>query len=362
MAMPSVLVVGPSWVGDTVLAQPLLKLVHARSGAPSIDVLAPPWTAPLIRRMPEVRRVVESPFAHGELNLTGRRRLARELRGAAYDQAIVLPNSFKSALIPFLAGIPARTGYLGELRFGLLTDVRRVDRRHQPQIAQRYAALGLPRRDALPDPLPAPGLTVDEAGRQALLARLGLDAGRPAAALCPGAEYGPAKRWPARHFAGLARALAQRGCTVWLIGSARDATLGAEITAAAEGACVNLCGATTLDEAVDLLAAAALVVSNDSGLMHVAAALGRPLIALYGSSSPTYTPPLSREARILSLALACSPCFRRECPLGHFNCMVQLTPDRVLAEIDFDRISGSGQVAERANSATAPQSPVRPQP
>jgi len=206
-------------------------------------------------------------------------------------------------------------------------------------MAQRYAALGLPRGEALRLPLPALRLRVDENRRRALLDRFGLDRGRPAAALCPGAEFGPAKRWPPRYFAELAQGLAARGLAVWLIGSQHDRQAAAEIEQSAGGVCRNLCGETTLAEAIDLMASAALVVSNDSGLMHVAAALGKPLVALYGSTSPDYTPPLSANAQVLKLDLPCSPCFQRECPLGHFNCMMQLTPDRVLAAVDFDRIS-----------------------
>jgi len=334
-----ILVVGPSWVGDTVLAQPLFKLLHARHAGLALDVLAPRWTFALLERMPEVRRAIESPFGHGDLKLGERRRLGRALRAEGYDQAIVLPHTFKSALVPFFAGIRTRTGYIGELRHWILNDARRLDRERLPQMAQRYAALGLPRGEALKQPLPALGLRVDEAGRRALIARLELDRGRPAAALAPGAEYGPAKRWPARYFGELAQGLAAHGCAVWVIGSKNDRQAGAEIERHSGGVCRNLCGETTLAEAIDLLASAALVVSNDSGLMHVAAALGKPLIALYGSSSPGYTPPLSPNARILKLDLPCSPCFQRECPLGHFNCMMQLTPDRVLAAVDFDRIS-----------------------
>src|SRR5512134_359814 len=337
--MRSILVVGPSWVGDTVLAQPLFKLLHARHASLALDVLAPRWTFSLLERMPEVRRTIENPFAHGELKLGARRRLGRALGAEGYDQAIVLPNTFKSALVPFFAGIRTRTGYVGELRHWILNDARRLDRERLPQMAQRYAALGLPRGEALRLPLPALALQVDEAARRALLARLGLDRGRPAAVLAPGAEYGPAKRWPARYFGELAQGLAAHGCSVWLVGSQNDRQAGAEIERHSGGVCRNLCGETTLAEAIDLLASAVLVVSNDSGLMHVAAALGKPLIALYGSSSPAYTPPLSPNARILKLDLPCSPCFKRECPLGHFNCMMQLTPDRVLAAVDFDRIS-----------------------
>ena len=337
--MHRILVVAPSWIGDTVLAQPLFKLLHARHAGLALDVLAPRWTLPLLERMPEVRRVIPSPFLHGDLKLGERRRLGRELGREGYDQAIVLPNTFKSALVPLFARIRLRTGYLGELRHWVLNDARRLDAKRLPQLAQRYAALALARGENLRLPLPPPALRVDEAARRALLARLGLDRGRPAAVLCPGAEYGPAKRWPAHYFAELAQGFAARGCAVWLIGSQSDREAGAEIERAAGGVCRNLCGDTTLTEAINLLASSAVVVSNDSGMMHVAAALGRPLVALYGSSSPAFTPPQSSNARILKLDLPCSPCFKRVCPLGHFNCMMQLTPDRVLAAVDFDRIS-----------------------
>jgi heptosyltransferase-2 len=336
--MQRILVVGPSWIGDTILAQPLLKLLHAHNPGLALDMLAPPWTLPLLARMSEIRRAIPNPFGHGDLKLGERRRLGRELAGEGYDQAIVLPNTFKSALVPLFAGIPVRTGYVGEMRHWLLSDARRLDKERQPQLAERYAALALPRGEALELPLPGPFLRIEETARRATLERLGLDRARPAAALCPGAEYGPAKRWPARYYAELAQGFAARGFSVWLVGSASDRAIGEEIAQAATGICRNLCGETSLSEAIDVLASSTVVVSNDSGLMHVAAALGRPLVALYGSSSPAYTPPLSRSAQILKLDLPCSPCFRRECPLIHFNCMMQLAPDRVLAAVDFDRI------------------------
>lgn len=331
------LVVGPSWIGDTILAQPLFRLLHAAHPELMLDVMAPEWTLPLLKRMPEVRQAILNPFSHGELKLGARRRLGQELRSARYDQAIVLPNSFKSALLPYFARIPLRTGFRGEMRWGLLNDVRTLDEPTLPLMAQRYAALANVANEP-PAVLPDVQLDIDVAARAATLARLGLDMKRPVAALCPGAEYGPAKRWPPHHFAELGRQLAARGLAVWLIGSSRDQALGAEIATLSEGACRNLCGRTTLDEAIDLLASSVLVVSNDSGLMHVAAAVGKPVVALYGSSSPRFTPPLSAAAKIVRLDLPCSPCFKRACPLGHFNCMMQLTPDRVCAAIDFDKI------------------------
>lgn len=332
----NILVVGPSWVGDTILSQPLLRLLKQQHPGAQIDYLAPSWTLPLLARMPEVRLGITNPFGHGALQLAARRRLARTLRSAAYDQALVLPNSFKSALIPWFADIPRRTGFRGEARWGLINDLRRLDPARLPQMVQRFAALALPPESPLPEPLPRPALQSSPEQQQRLLARLGLTLEKPVVAFCPGAEFGPAKRWPETHFAALANLLAARGCAVWLIGSPRDHAVAAAIAQASTA--VNLCGRTDIAEAADLLAATRLVVTNDSGLMHTAAAVGRPVIALYGSSSPHFTPPLSSDARIVTLGLECSPCFKRECPLGHLKCLKDLEPARVCAEIDFARI------------------------
>ena len=328
------LVVGPSWIGDAVLSHALILRLKELDPAQSVDVLAPPWALPVYRRMPEVGATIALPFGHGDLKLGERRAFARTL--PAYDRAIVLPNSWKSALVPWHAGIPRRTGYRGEMRFGILNDVRVLDERALPLIVERYAALAQPAGEALRRPVPQPRLAVDAARRDQALARLGLARDRPAAAFAPGAEYGPAKRWPARHFASLARTLAQRGWQVWLLGSARDAPVTREIHGLAGEACIDLAGRTSLDDAIDLLAAAERVVTNDSGLMHVAAALDRPTAALFGSSSPRFTPPLSARARVISLELACSPCFARVCPLGHTDCLVKLEPSRVLDGLDLE--------------------------
>jgi heptosyltransferase-2 len=321
-----------------VISQVLLQLLAQRHPGAQIDYLAPPWTLPLLARMPEVHRGIVNHFGHGALQLGTRRRLGLELRAGRYDKALVLPNSWKSALPPWFAGIPLRTGFRGEARWGLLNDLRRLDPQKLPQMAERFAALALPADAALPAPLPRPALQSTATQQQQLLARLGLDAAKPAVAFCPGAEYGPAKRWPEKHFAELARMLAARGYAIWLVGSPKDHAVAETIARHAAGLCTNLCGKTDIAEATDLLAAARLVVTNDSGLMHVAAAVGRPVIALYGSSSPQFTPPLATDARILTLNLECSPCFKRSCPLGHLKCLNDLAPGRVFAEIDFARI------------------------
>ncbi len=330
--MTRVLIVAPNWIGDTLLAQPLFARLHAARPGLALHAVAPSWTAPVLARMPEIEEVIEAPLVHGRLQLGARLRLAGVLRANRYDEVIVLPNSWKSALAPFLAGIPRRVGFVGEARYGLLNVRYRLDEAAVPLMAERYAMLAAPPGEPLSRPLAPPRLEVDEANLAITIARLGLDRSRPVAAFCPGAEFGPAKRWPARHFAALARALAARGRRVWLIGSAGDRAIGDEIAKLANGAAINLCGRTDLAAAIDLLSIAEVVVSNDSGLMHVAAALHRPLVALYGSSSPAHTPPLA-PARLVSLGIECSPCFQRECPLGHFKCMNDLLPERVLAEI-----------------------------
>jgi heptosyltransferase-2 len=206
-----------------------------------------------------------------------------------------------------------------------------LDKTALPLMAQRYAALGLDRGEALPQRLPQPRLKVDEEQRKATIAALGLGAAERAVALCPGAEYGPAKRWPPAYFAELARSLQRDGDAVWLVGSAKDAPIAEDIVRLSGGACVNLCGKTTLDQAIDVLASVRLTIANDSGLMHVAAAVGTPLLAIYGSSTPAHTPPMSDKAQVVKLDIECSPCFERTCPLGHFNCMMMLKPERVRA-------------------------------
>jgi heptosyltransferase-2 len=325
-----VLVVAPSWVGDAILSEPLIALLHSRPGQPIVDVLAPPWCGPVYARMRGVGRVIDSPFPHGRFDWRGRRALARKLADDGYARAVVLPNSWKSALVPWLAGIRHRTGYRGEARWGLLNDVRTLRPRDLPRLVERFAALATSPGEAMPV-APAPVLVPDLANRAAFLRAHELSA-EGVAILCPGAEYGPAKRWPAEHFAELAAKLLSDGLQVWLVGSPNDKSAAAAVLGAAgkDAARIrDLVGRTDLGTAIDVLSLAAVAISNDSGLMHAAAAVGVPLVALFGSSSPAYTPPMSPVARIGRIDIVCSPCFKRECPLGHFKCMQDLSPQAV---------------------------------
>ncbi|WP_136247190.1 lipopolysaccharide heptosyltransferase II [Halomonas borealis] len=324
-----ILVVGPSWVGDMVMAQSLFKTLKARDPAARIGVVAPAWSRPILERMAEVDEVAALEVGHGEFGWAARRRLAAGLRGR-FDRAIVLPRSWKSALVPFLARIPRRVGFHGEQRFGLLNERRRLDKTLLDQTVKRFVSLGLPAAEAAQGDfaIPRPALRRDEASLASLHEALGLGR-RPAIAMMPGAEYGPAKQWPLAHFRTLAEALVAEGFEVRVIGGPKDDTAGETIAEGIEHA-HNLCGKTRLADAVDLLADCRQAVTNDSGLMHVAAAAGTRVQAIYGSSSPAYTPPLTEEAHIHYLALDCSPCFARTCPLGHTNCLKQQPPERLL--------------------------------
>tara|TARA_R110001592_G_scaffold363043_1_gene679537 strand:- start:14354 stop:15406 length:1053 start_codon:yes stop_codon:yes gene_type:complete len=331
-----ILVVGPSWVGDMVMSQVLyIYLQQTRPGV-AIDVLAPVWSEPLLQRMPEVRSAINMPLGHGELGLGRRWGLARRLRSQDYDQALLLPNSLKSALVPFFAGIPRRTGWRGEQRYGLLNDLRRLDEKALPLMVQRFLALGQNAGEPLPEELPSPHLVVDRAQADQVLQRFHLAPDRPLLALCPGAEFGSAKRWPAAHYAELAARYLELGWQVVLLGSANDRSVTGEISGLCESNrdCVDLAGHTRLAEVVDLLSKATAVVSNDSGLMHIAAALARPLVVVYGATSPAFTPPLNDNAAMVVSDIDCAPCFARECPLGHHGCMRYTPMQRVAEELD----------------------------
>lgn len=330
-----------------VMAQALFQLLKRNEPDRSIDILAPAWSLPIVARMPEIRSGIAAETGHGEVGFRKRWRIAKALRGGRYDRAIVLPRSFKSALIPWLAGIPRRTGFRGESRWGLINDVRKFDRDVLDQTVKRFVALGVEKTEPLP-PAGFPTLTTDADRQRELLEALQLDGQERIVALMPGAEYGPAKCWPRDHFAALARSLHDDGYAVWVLGSDKDAPAGRHI--AEHSAAIDLCGRTSLQDVIDLLGLCEQAVSNDSGLMHIAAAVGPHVHALYGSSSPIFTPPLTGKSDVHYLALDCSPCFQRDCPLGHFKCLRDLAPDSVLERIRAAGTNDSGFAGDTVKS------------
>lgn len=339
MALPKkILIISPAWIGDIVISQALLKYIKQQHAETIIDMLAPRWSHELLATMPEINEIFDLPIGRGQFQLKQRWQLGRSFRKKMYQQAIILPNSWKSAIIPLAAGIPLRTGWRGEMRFGLLNDWRILDKKKYPMMIQRFLALGIARTSAN-KPIDwqryKPCLAIKPERINPNLKNLSLAIkDKPLLILCPGAAFGPAKRWPADYFAKIAHVKKAEEWQVFLLGAQSDEAIGDSIQKLSGNACINLIGKTSLLQALNLLAMATLVISNDSGLMHLAAALRRPLIALYGSSSPEFTPPLSEKAKILYLELNCSPCFERNCPLVHLNCLKQLKPNLVLRTIN----------------------------
>lgn len=337
------LVVGPSWVGDMVMAQSLFMTLKTRHPGATIGVVAPAWSKPILERMPEVDEVLSLAVGHGEFGLANRRELAGRLKGR-FDRAIVLPRSWKAALVPFMARIPERVGFLGEHRYGLLKERRKLDKQVLDQTVKRFVSLGLPLDEAMSGgfAIPKPRLSIDRNNLVNLRLAHALSS-RPAIGMMPGAEYGPAKQWPLGYFHDLAARLIEDGFEVRVLGGPKDHEAGETIVKGLSHA-HNLCGQTQLADAVDLLADCRQVVTNDSGLMHVAAAVGVRIHALYGSSSPAYTPPLTDNAVIHYLGLSCSPCFARTCPLGHTNCLNQLGVEQVYQSMRADRQRAGGVI------------------
>ncbi len=329
-----ILVLGPAWVGDMVLAQSLFKTLKAHNPNCVIDVAAPAWTLPLLERMPEVAGKIALPFKHGELAFWQRIAFGKSLKQAGYTQSIILTNSLKSALLPWAAGIKQRTSFLGEMRYGLINDIRALDKAILKKTVERFVFLGLKTNQKLPAAIPNPQLVTNPQAALATLTKLGISSPQQKVlGLCPGAEYGEAKRWPAEYYAEVANDALNKGWQVWLFGSDKDIAVTNQINQLTQNRCQNLGGKTKLGEAIDLMALCDTVISNDSGLMHVAAALNIKLIAIFGSSDPYHTPPISSKAVIQYLGLDCSPCFQRTCPLGHLNCLKQISPTTIANQL-----------------------------
>ena len=334
-ARQRILVVAPNWIGDALMALPLIAAIKQASPASSVCVIAPATVARVLRRSSLIDETIETIWPHGGLQLKGRLAMALSLRQQKFSAAVILPNSFKSALVPLLARIPQRVGYIGEARNLILTASLPNPAKRSP-MAQQYLALSKLLMAELGSPaIASPRLAIEPAEVNAVYQRFGLDRSRRTVVFCPGAEYGPAKRWPARHFGRLGELITATypGTQLVVAGAAGDVDTATAIAAAFGASIISTAGKTSVDDAIALLAGADLVVSNDSGLMHVAAALDRPLVALYGSTDPEHTPPESLKARIMWLRVECSPCFQRVCPLGHTKCLVEMTPESVYAAI-----------------------------
>jgi len=332
--LQKILIVAPSWVGDMVMSQTLLKQLKMKYGNDTIiDILVNSWAQDVVKRMSEVNDVHCNPFVHGELGLPKRYALGKSLRKYGYDQAYILPNSFKSALIPFFAQIKKRIGFIGEMRYGLLNIYYKLDKEQLPLMIDRFCALA--NDGNKPSFIASPKLTIDRDNQVRILEQLKLNLSKPVICFCPAAEYGPAKRWPTGHFARLADMLQTKGYQVWVMGSAKDTDIADDLInqTVLKSHLHNLCGKTSLVDVIDLLACAQTVISNDSGLMHVACAVDVPVIALYGSSSPGFTPPLSDKAQIYKIDLECAPCFQRTCKYGHYNCLNNILPETILGMI-----------------------------
>ncbi len=329
------LIIGPSWVGDAVLTEPLITRLKHQTPNQTITVFAPAYTHGVYRRIPAVDHIRENPFPHRSLALLSRKKMGCTLRKEAFDEAYVLPNSWKSALIPWWANIPKRLGYLGEWRYGLLTNPIKNPPKKTLLMVQHYLNLASIGRDQETTTPPYPSLSPHQNALPDTRKNLGLiDFTKPIAIICPGAEYGPSKRWPTEYFAEIAHWLSTLNYQIWIMGSPKDAPIAEQIAAHIPPEQVSqLCGKTQLHEAIDLMSLAKIVLTNDSGLMHIAAALKVPQVAIFGSSSPRFTPPLSTFATIQQLALSCQPCFKRECPLGHHHCMRKLLPDQIKSVI-----------------------------
>ena len=336
-----ILIIGPSWVGDMVMAQSLFKLIKNQDSNIQIDLLAPPHCEALAQAMPEINNFIKLPFGHGDFSFFARRKFGKSLQDKNYTQAIVLPNSWKSALIPFFANIPIRTGYKGEMRYGLLSDIRILNKNILSLMAERFCALGLEKNFIIPkdfqENFPKPKLSLPESWLKNTESKFQINSNLPLVSLCPGAEYGPAKKWPAEHYASIAKSLREAGYQVWILGTKGDQKDGDLIASQVPGV-VNLAGKTSLQEAMVILKISSQVITNDSGLMHIRAAFDLPLIAIFGSTSPKFTPPLSSKAQVAEITLGCRPCFKRTCPKEDeefMKCLKDLSPEIILKNLNI---------------------------
>tara|TARA_B100000579_G_scaffold265616_1_gene219072 strand:+ start:541 stop:1560 length:1020 start_codon:yes stop_codon:yes gene_type:complete len=332
------LIVGPSWVGDAVMAQTLYKLIKESNVNSKIEVLSPNWSIPILERMEEVSRSIISPFNHGELRIKSRFDFGRELREEGYERAIIMTNSLKSSLIPFFAKIPVRTGWLGEMRFGLINDLRSKDKSNYPLMIEQFAKLSINPIKDLNKSLPYPSLTIDSDNLKEQLIKLEIDSEKPSIAICPGAEFGPAKRWPSNYYAEVCNEYLSRSWNILVFGSNNDEKIGNNIQKGIDkdlsDQFFNLIGKTSLIDVIDLLSHCKKVVTNDSGLMHIAAAVDTPLVAVYGPSSPQFTPPLIDNHVVLRKSEGFDSIREGSEEHGYHESLIAIKPIEVLEGLD----------------------------
>ena len=333
-----ILIIGPSWVGDAVMAQTLYKRLKKEEPYANIDVISPQWSFPIMHRMQEVSKTIASPYLHGDFKFFSRYRLGKKLRASHYDRAIILTNSLKSSLIPFFADIPIRTGWLGEMRYGLINDIRLSKKETNNLMVEKFAALSIQRENYSLENLSYPSLDIDPANQQDLLNKLKINLALPCLAICPGAEFGPSKRWPAEYFAEVAKDYVNMNWNVICLGSENDMSTGNKIEFKneldKEDKFFNLTGNTSIGDAIDLLAHCNRVVTNDSGLMHIAAAVKTPLVALYGPSSPEYTPPLSDNKVILRKTDGYEKIRKGKSIHGYHHSLLSIKPAEVMNALE----------------------------
>jgi heptosyltransferase II len=326
-----ILIVPYMWIGDFVRCHSVVKLLKARFPARPVDVLATTLCAPLADYMPGLRQAIVVDLPRGRLSFAAQRALAARLKREDYGSALIMPRTWKSALAPFLAGIPQRIGWLGEWRFGLINDLRYGERK-LARMVDRCAALALPARDTPPADWPLPELRVPAAEIAGWREHNGLTADGAIVALAPGA-VGPSKRWPAAAYADLARRLVAEGAAIWVLGGPAEAPLARII--ADVGPQVHDLTGSDLRNAIIALAGADAAVSNDSGLLHVAAALGTPSIGIFGPTSPWHWAPLNPLAATIETTteLPCQPCHKPTCRLLHHRCMRDIATEQVLVAV-----------------------------
>lgn len=328
-----ILIIAPAWVGDLVMSQTLFKLLQKKyQGNIVIDVFANKFLHGIVARMPEVSDIIENPFLHKKLNLIKRIKLGWSLRKNQYNEVIILPNSLKSAIVPFFAGVKKRTGFIGESRYILLNNFFKLDKIALPLMIDRFCALG--NNGNKVTNIEFPNLKINLEAQKKLINKFNLDKDKITIAFCPAAEYGPSKRWPPEYFAKFANLIPENSYQIIILGGPKDNRISSEISAKATRRVIDLCSKTTLADTIDLLAFAKYTITNDSGLMHIAASVGSKTFAIYGSTSASFTPPLSNNAEIININLECRPCFARTCRFGHYNCLKLITPEIVLEKLN----------------------------